>query len=380
MDFRLTPDQEDLLGIVHRIGHERFRPRGFLPSGVGLRTSLADLAGFGLGGLSLGEDLGGQGGSLMDAVLVIEAISQYSASAGDAAQALNFGPVQQLAHYGSEHQKARFLRPCLQGATLISIAMTEPGAGSAVNELRTSARRDADGVVLSGQKTFSSNGALADYFLVWARFEDGPDGIGAVIVPREAERLTVDDSRSFMTGDPYAQLFLDECRLPAENVLLDRAGLRRMFRVFNIERLGNASRSLAYGQAAFDRALDHVTQREQFGRRLADFQGLQWRLAEMRLKLESARLLLYRAAAAAVGDEVPDVLDTCLAKLACNRAGFEVAHEAVQLLGGAGYEAESEVGYMFQRTRGWLIAGGTAEQMLNRIASQTLKRHAGGAG
>ena len=380
MDFRLTPDQEDLLGIVHRIGRERFRPRGFLPSGVGLRRSLADLAGYGLGGLSLGEDLGGQGGSLMDAVLVIEAISQYSASAGDAAQALNFGPVQQLAHYGSEHQKARFLRPCLQGTALISIAMTEPGAGSAVSELRTSARRDADGVVLSGQKTFSSNGALADYFLVWARFEDGPDGIGAVIVSRDADRLTVDDSRSFMTGERYAQLFLDDCRLPTENVLLDRDGFRRMFRVFNIERLGNASRSLAYGQAAFDRALDHVTQREQFGRRLADFQGLQWRLAEMRLKLESARLLLYRAAAAALGDEVPDVLDTCLAKLACNRAGFEVAHEAVQLLGAAGYEAESEVGYMFQRTRGWLIAGGTAEQMLNRIASQTLRRHAGGAG
>jgi hypothetical protein len=379
MDFRLTADQEDLLGTVHRIGRERFGPRGFLPSGVGLRTALAELAGYGLGGLSLAEELGGQGGSLIDAVLVIEAISRYSASAGDAAQALNFGPVQQLAHYGSDHHKARFLAPCLHGTALISIAMTEPGAGSAVSELRTSARRDADGIALSGQKTFSSNGALADYFLVWARFEDGPDGIGAVVVSRDADGLTIDDSRSFMTGERYAQLFLDDCRVPAENVLLDRAGFRRMFRVFNIERLGNASRSLAYGQAAFDRALDHVTQREQFGRRLADFQGLQWRLAEMRLKLESARLLLYRAAAATTDDGVPDVLDTCLAKLACNRAGFEVAHEAVQLLGGAGYEAESEVGYMFQRTRGWLIAGGTAEQMLNRIASQTLKRHASSA-
>jgi alkylation response protein AidB-like acyl-CoA dehydrogenase len=203
---------------------------------------------------------------------------------------------------------------------------------------------------------------------VWVRFGPGRDEVGAVAVDRDAPGLSVDASHTFLSGEPYGMLFLDECTVPAANVLVDHDGLRAMLPVFNIERLGNAARSLAAGQAAFDLALAHIGERRQFGKLLSEFQGLRWRLAETGLQLESARLLLYRAAVSA-GNGLPAAADTAMAKLACNRAGFAAADAAVQLLGGLGFDAESVAGYLFHRTRGWMIAGGTVEQMLNRIAS-----------
>src|SRR4029079_15814891 len=133
--------------------------------------------------------------------------------------------------------------------------------------------------------------------------------------------FTVDGSHTFMSGERYGMLYFDDCRVPAANILLSEDGFRRMLAVFNVERLGNASRSLALGQAAFDRAVAYAGERRQFGRRLAEFQGLQWRFAEMKLKLESARLLLYRAAANADAG-LPSALETSLPQAARNRARF----------------------------------------------------------
>jgi alkylation response protein AidB-like acyl-CoA dehydrogenase len=227
-------------------------------------------------------------------------------------------------------------------------------------------------VVVNGRKIFTTHGPDADFFVVWARFGDSAGEFGAVIVDREAPGFSVDGSHSFLSGEHYGMLFLDDCKLPKSRVLVDSDGFRRLFAVFNIERLGNASRSLALGQAALDLAVAHAKQRRQFGKPLADFQGLQWRMAEMALKLEGARLLLYRAAANA-DQGLPSQRETAIAKLACNRAGFEVADAAMQIFGGHGYDAESVVSYLFSRTRGWLIAGGTSEQMLDRIAKGLLK-------
>ncbi len=201
------------------------------------------------------------------------------------------------------------------------------------------------------------------------RFGESSRTSGAVLVERAAPGFTIDASHRFVSGERYGMLYFDECRVPAANVLLPEDGFRKMLAVFNVERLGNAARSLALGQAAFDLALDYARERRQFGRRLAEFQGLQWRFAEMKLQLEGARLLLYRAAANADAG-LPSALETSLAKLACNRAGFEVANSALQIFGGYGYDHEAAVNYLFRRTRGWMIAGGTVEQMLNRIASE----------
>jgi alkylation response protein AidB-like acyl-CoA dehydrogenase len=193
------------------------------------------------------------------------------------------------------------------------------------------------------------------------------DGIGAVLVPRDAPGFRIGEPARFMSGEPWAPLYFDDCLVPEDLVLLPAGGFRKLFAIFNVERIGNATRSLALGQAAFDHAVAHARERRQFGRRLAEFQGLQWKLADMKMKLDAARLLVYRAAAGA-DRGAPSPLDTAIAKAFANTAGFEVANEALQILGGYGYSTEYPLEYLARRTRGWMIAGGTVEILKNRIA------------
>ena len=142
---------------------------------------------------------------------------------------------------------------------------------------------------------------------------------------------------------------------------------------FNVERIGNSARSLALGRYAFDLAREHALTREQFGRPLCDFQGLQWKFANMKVQLDAAQLLLYRAAANA-DSGFPSAEETAIAKVMCNRTGFDVANEALQVMGGMGYSDETLVEYCLRRTRGWMIAGGTIEILLNRIAETIFDR------
>ncbi len=368
MDFQLSDYHRDLVAATRQLARDQFAARAYTWDGLP-REYLKTLADHGLAGITMPVVDGGQGGKLLDAVLVIETVAQVCPTAGDCVQALNFGAIQQLARHGSPRLKARYLQPCLRGEQLITIAMTEPEAGSAVTDLRTRGRV-ADGyVTVTGQKIFTTHGHSADQFVVWLRFGDDRGSAGAVLVDRDTPGFTVDASHRYMSGEQYGMLYFDDCRVPTDNILVPDDGFRRMLAVFNVERLGNASRSLALGQAAFDLAVGYARERRQFGRRLAEFQGLQWRFAEMKLKLDAARLLLYRAAANADAG-LPSALETALAKLACNRSGFEVANDALQMFGGYGYDEEAAVNYIFRRTRGWMIAGGTVEQMLNRVAGE----------
>jgi alkylation response protein AidB-like acyl-CoA dehydrogenase len=368
--FTPSEDQEALVASASALTRTHFgspASRRDIPSHVST-AELAPLARNGFAGIALDEAEGGQGGSLLDAVLVIEAVAQLNPIAGDAIQALNFGAIQQLAHLGSPELKTRYLRPCLEGKLLTAIAMTESEAGSAVSSLKSTARLDGANVILNGAKIFTTHGADADFLVVWVRFSDERSAIGAVVIERGTPGFTIDASHHFMSGDPYGMLYLEDCSVPRSNILVDHDGLRSMLPVFNIERLGTAARSLALGQAAFDIASAHVQSRRQFGARLAEFQGLRWRLAECAVKLEAARLLLYKAAVRA-DSGLPSATDTAMAKLSCNRAGYETADCALQLFGALGYDDDSVVSYLFHRTRGWMIAGGTVEQMLNRIAA-----------
>jgi alkylation response protein AidB-like acyl-CoA dehydrogenase len=368
--FAPSEDQEALVASATALTSTHFgspASRRDIPAHVSA-AELAPFARNGFAGIALDAGEGGQGGSLLDAVLVIEAVSRLNPIAGDAIQALNFGAIQQLAHLGSAELKMRYLRPCLEGKLLTAIAMTESEAGSAVSSLKSTARFDGANVILNGAKIFTTHGADADFMVVWVRFSEERSALGAVVVERGTAGFTIDASHHFMSGDPYGMLYLEECSVPRSNVLVDHDGLRSMLTVFNIERLGNAARSLALGQAAFDLACEHVQSRRQFGARLADFQGLRWRLAECAVKLESARLLLYKAAVRS-DSGLPSATDTAMAKLSCNRAGYETADCALQLFGALGYDDDSVVSYLFHRTRGWMIAGGTVEQMLNRIAA-----------
>src|SRR5262249_39138830 len=150
----------------------------------------------------------------------------------------------------------------------------------------------------------------------------------------------------FLSGEEWNPLFFDNLYVPKKDVLLGPGGFKKQISGFNVERIGNSSRALALGRYAFEAARQHVMNRRQFGRSLAEFQGMQWKFAEMKLQLDAAQLLLYRAAAGA-DSGFPSAEETAIAKIACNRAGFNVANEAMQAMGGTGYSQDSLVEYCF---------------------------------
>jgi alkylation response protein AidB-like acyl-CoA dehydrogenase len=327
----------------------------------------------GLMGIALPERDGGQGGTLMDAVIAIEQVAAVCPRSADVVQFGNFGPIRVFAEYGSEAQKKRWLGELLAGRMVMSLGMTEPDAGSAVTDLKTSARPDGSHYIINGSKVFSTFSPDAQIFLVYVRYGPGLGGIGSVLIERGAPGFTIAAPSEFMSGEEWCELHFADCRIPAENVLLGPGGFKKQMAGFNVERLGNTARALACGRYAFTTARDYAATREQFDRPLCEFQGLQWKFADMALKLESAQLLLYRAATHA-DNGLPSAYETAIAKVACNQAGFEVASEAVQIMGAMGFSRESLVEYCMRRTRGWMIAGGSVEILKNRIAEQIFDR------
>ncbi len=331
------------------------------------------MAGQGLLGLTIPESDGGQGGTLLDAITAIQEVGMVCPKSADIVQAGNFGALRTFAEYASDEQKARFLPRLLAGTALLGLAMSEPEAGSAVTDLTTSAVRDGDGYVVDGTKIWSTHSVEATVYLVYVRFGPGVAGIGSVLVERGTPGLEIGKPSTYMSGEEWAELRFDGCHIPAENVLLGPGGFKRQISGFNVERLGNAARSLALGRLAFTTAREHVLARQQFGRPLAEFQGIQWKFADMAVALDSAQLLLDRAAANAA-DGLPSAYETSVAKLAANRAGFLAADQSLQVMGAMGYSTETLVEYCFRRTRGWMIAGGSTEILQNRIAEEVLGR------
>jgi alkylation response protein AidB-like acyl-CoA dehydrogenase len=375
MHFELTEQEKAFAESVRRFAQKE------LAAGALDRAHAVDypwdvahkLSDFGLVGITMSEADGGIGGSLMDAVIAIQELALVCPKSADVVQAGNFGPIRTFSEYATSEQKARFLPDLLAGRAIISLGMSEPDAGSAVTELKTSAARDGEGFRLNGAKVFSTHSPHANLFLVYCRFGPNVGGIGSVLVERGMKGFTIGKPSPFMSGEEWCPLFFDDVHIPKENVLLGPGGFKKQISGFNVERIGNASRSLAVGRHAFNLARGHVLTREQFGKPLCEFQGLQWKFADMALKLESAQLLLYRAARSADGG-LPSPYETAIAKLACNQAGFEVANEALQAMGGTGFSTESLVEYCVKRTRGWMIAGGSIEILKNRVSEHVFDR------
>jgi alkylation response protein AidB-like acyl-CoA dehydrogenase len=327
----------------------------------------------GLMGITIPEADGGVGGTLMDAVIAIEQIAAVCPRSADVIQFGNFGPIRAFAEHGTQAQKQRWLPELLAGRMVMSLGMTEPGAGSAVTDLVTSARPDGSHYVINGSKLFSTFSPDAAIFLIYVRYGPGLSGIGSVIVERETPGFTIGQPSAFMSGEQWCELHFDNCRIPAENVLLGPGGFKKQMSSFNVERIGNATRSLAFGRYAYNTARAHALTRTQFGRPLCEFQGLQWKFADMAIKLEAAQLLLYRAATNA-DRGLPSAYETAVAKASCNVTGFEVASEALQTMGATGYSRETLVEYCMRRCRGWMIAGGSVEILKNRIAEHVFDR------
>jgi alkylation response protein AidB-like acyl-CoA dehydrogenase len=375
MDFQLTSEQEQFCSSVLAFSKKH------LASGARERAHSAEypwevarlMAKQGLLGITLPEADGGQGGSMMDAVIAIETVASVCPRSADVVQAGNFGPIRVLGEYGSDSQKTRFLKKLLSGEAVISVGMTEPEAGSAVTDLKTSATPDGDGYRINGSKVFTTHSAYADVILAYVRFGPGVGGIGSVLIEREAKGVRRGKPSKFMSGEEWAELHFDNVHVPQDMVVLEAGGFKKQMAGFNVERIGNSARSLALGRYAFERARAWALERRQFGRLLAEFQGLQWKFADMKIQLDAAQLLLYRAAANA-DRGFPSAEETAIAKAHCNRTGFDVASESLQVMGALGYSQEELVEYCMRRCRGWMIAGGSIEILKNRIAEGVFGR------
>jgi alkylation response protein AidB-like acyl-CoA dehydrogenase len=375
MDFRFTPEQEQFRDSVRRFAQRH------LEAGALARAHAAEypwdvaklMAQQGLLGITMAEADGGQGGTLMDAVIAIETVASACPRSADVVQAGNFGAIRVLAEYGTKAQKDKYLKRLLSGEAVISVGMTEPEAGSAVTDLATTATPDGDGYRVNGSKVFTTHSAYADVYLAYVRFGPGVGGIGSVLIDTKAPGVRFGQRSKFMSGEDWAQVYFEDVRVPADMVVLKEGGFKKQIAGFNVERIGNTARSLALGRYAFERAKEWAQQRKQFGRLLCEFQGLQWKFAEMKMKLDAGQLLLYRAAANA-DRGFPSAEETAIAKAFCNQAGFDVANDALQVMGGLGYSQESLVEYCVRRCRGWMIAGGSIEILKNRIAEEIFGR------
>ncbi len=327
----------------------------------------------GLMGITLPEKDGGQGGKLMDAVLAIEQVALSCPRSADVIQAGSFGPIRTFAEYASNYQKEKYLKKLLNGDMVIGLGMTEPNAGSAVTDLTTKATQDGKGLRVSGSKVFTSNSPDADIFLIYVRYHEGINGIGSVIMDTSMPGFSKGKSSKYTNGEEWCALYFDNVYIPEENVLLGPGGFKKQISGFNAERIGNSARSLALGEFAFNVAKEYALTREQFGKKICEFQGIQWKFSDMKIQIEAGRLLLYRAAINA-DRGFPSSKETSIAKAFCNKAGFEISNEAMQVMGGAGYSQESLVEYCFRKSRGWQIAGGSTEMMKNRIAEDIFER------
>jgi alkylation response protein AidB-like acyl-CoA dehydrogenase len=372
MDFGLTPEQTTLVESVTKLAEREFGERAYQRDGFAW-DSLKVLAEHDLTGLTLPVELGGQGASLLDAVLVMMAITKVCPHSADALQASNFGAIRQVANFGSEYVRKEVLPQFLRGEALVTAGMSEPDAGSALTDLRTTARYDGDHVVLNGQKCWNSHGPDATHSVVWCRFGPSSREIGAVLVPFDSPGFIRGKRELHMSGESHCQLFFDDCRVPKEYVLADQGALKKMLSVFGVERMGNASRALALAESAYERAVEHAKVRKAFGKDLCEFQGLQWKFADMKVELDAARMLLLRAVANADAG-TPDANEAAIAKLHANRTAFTVANEAMQIFGAAGYSQEYPLEYIVRRTRGWMIAGGSVEILKNTIAGSIFGR------
>jgi alkylation response protein AidB-like acyl-CoA dehydrogenase len=375
MDFRFSPEQEQFRDAVRRFADKHLKAGALARAhAAAYPWDVAKLmAAQGLLGITAAQADGGQGGTLMDAVLAIETVAAACPRSADVVQAGNFGAIRVLAEYGTPPQKDKYLKRLLAGEAVISVGMSEPEAGSAVTDLATTARPEGGGYVVSGSKVFTTHAAYADVILAYVRFGPGVGGIGSVLIDAKAPGVRFGQRSKFMSGEDWAQVYFEDVRVPPEMVVLKEGGFKKQIAGFNVERIGNTARSLALGRYAYEEARQWAMQRKQFGRLLCEFQGLQWKFAEMKMKLDAGQLLLYRAAANA-DHGFPSADETSIAKAYCNQAGFEVASEALQVMGGLGYSQESLVEYCMRRCRGWMIAGGSIEILKNRIAEGVFER------
>jgi alkylation response protein AidB-like acyl-CoA dehydrogenase len=326
--------------------------------------------------LTIPKKYGGGGRPLIDAILVVEELAKVCGTVARICVDANTAVQKAIVEYGTEDQRAYFLPSIVKGDKP-AIAITEPEAGSAATALTTTAMKDGDHYVLNGEKRWITGASVCNLYLVFARFDGraGAEGIGGLLVEATAPGLSVPNIRVMMgvRGMPEGDVVFKDCRVPARNLLAKPGdGFKRLMSAYNLQRLGAAAVALGIAQGAYELAAGYAARREQFGRPIGDFQGIQWMLADMYIQLDCSRLLIYRAAANA-GHGFPDKVEAAAAKIHSAEMAIAVTNAALQIHGAAGYSCDLPIERMVRDARMFSIGGGTTQMQRNLVGRDILQ-------
>lgn len=380
MDFTLSSEQIALQESVRKFAQRELPDiakhveASDEPASLELRQRFAEL---GYLGVNLDNAYGGGGLSHLDAVIVLEEIAKISIAVAFPIFESCFGPCLAISHFGSDQLKQNILPKVCSGEVVVAVSMSEPQAGSALTDLSTKATIDGDTVTLNGSKRWCSGAGHSEAYVVYCRMSDaaGAKGIGAVVVDKDTPGLSFGKREQHMgfRGVSSADMHFDNVEVPADRILVPAGGFSKLMDAFDLERCGNTTMSLAVAQSAFDYVLAYSQEREQFGKQLVDFQAVQIHLAEMKMKLEAARLLLYRAVVNAE-QGLPSVGESSIAKCFANEAVREITGKAMQIMGGYGYSTEYPIEQKLRDAWGWGIAGGAIDIQKVNITSALVGR------
>ena len=350
--------------------------------------NVADLTDAGVMGMTIPTEYGGRGASFFDAVLVIEEIAKACTLSARIVVEANMGGISAVMAYGSDDQKARCAAEVLAGDKP-AICITEPGAGSAATEMRTIAKRDGDRYILNGTKHWITGGGVSRTHLIFARVLDEQNadlGIGGFLVicdpvkgdlPQGFEIVRRERTMG-LCGMPEAELRFTDLVVEADMVVTPPSGFRRGFadlmNAYNSQRVGAGTIAMGVAAGAQDHATRYLKDRRQFGRPLAEFQGLQWMLADMDAGVHASRLMLHEAARSRGpnGSRFPDMTMAARAKLFASETAIKVVNDALQMFGARGYGDQEPLERMYRDVRMFTIGGGTAQILRTQVAGHVL--------
>jgi butyryl-CoA dehydrogenase len=367
MDFALSPQHEEIRRTVREFAERRIAPvadeferRAEYPTEI-----IREAAGLGLLGVPYPEEVGGTGLDSLAYAITIEELARVSGSVAIIVSAHTSLGCYPLFIAGTTEQKERFLRPLASGDKLGAYGLTEPGAGSDSRGTRTRAHRDGESWVLNGGKRFITNAGVADTYIITAVTDRSAKTgkISAFIVEADAPGFSIGrlEEKMGLHASRTGELLFNDCRIPAGNLLGEEGEGDKLFlKTLDGGRIGIGSMALGLAQAAFEAASAYAKEREQFGRAIATFQGVAFKIADMATRIDAARLLVYRAAW--LKDQGrPFTTEAAMAKLFASEVARDVTNDAVQVHGGYGYIAEYKVERYLRDAKLTEIGEGTSE-------------------
>jgi hypothetical protein len=375
MSQQLTPQQIELQERARALAREHIAPRAahWDQTEQYPWENVERLVAAGFMGMTIPTEYGGPGHSLLDALLVVEEMAKVCGVTGRIVVEGNMGAIGILLRHGSEALKRKYAPWVLQGDKP-AICISELEAGSDATAMQTHAVKENGHWVLNGSKSWITGGGVSRIHLVFARLsENGEDkGIGALLVEKDAPGYEVGRRALMMglRGIPETELHFRDCRVPAENLVA--VGFGKLMSGYNSQRVGAGTVALGVAQGAYELALDFARERRQFGRAIGEFQGLRWMLADARIKLDAARLLLHRAARELHPNGFPDRELAAIAKVFASESAIQITNDALQVYGARGYSRDFPLERMARDARMFTIGGGTAQALRNVIGDAIL--------